>query len=130
MTGVKASLASQSLRKAQSAALFALALLALCLAPAPAVFTSISAKATGAAPAAISAVLQRLVEATPVFALPAFALGCAIGALVYLVSTSPSHIGDAEFRRWRLVGRLPVVASGLFVGATFASMGLVFATFV
>ena len=130
MTGMKASLASQSLRKAQAAALLALAVLALCLAPAPAVFISMYAKATGFAPAAISAVLRHLVDAIPVFALPAFMLGCAIGALVYLVSTSPSHVGDAEFRRWRLVGRLPVVASGLFVGATFASVGLVVATFV
>ncbi|MDR3686525.1 MAG: hypothetical protein P4L93_06195 [Coriobacteriia bacterium] len=127
MTGATSSLIDTVNRRAEGDASLAAAALAMLLVPLPAL---LAAGSSGGAIshlglAATVGVLGALLAATPIFALPPFVMGCAVGTLMHFALTATERFEALrEHREVHLRGRA-LVAHSLIVGGIFAATGLV-----
>jgi hypothetical protein len=113
--------------RAYSAAWIALAIVSVPLAPVPAMLLARYGGHVGSSASTLPQLLHLVIGATPVFAAIPFAFGAIIGGAVYQLLSSPERVGVTEAERIAVLGRRPMLASGLLVGMLFASMGLAFA---
>ena len=127
MIGTKSSLANHGRHSAHTAAWLSLGLAALPFVPVPAILIALADKSLKMNGTLLPRLLHFVVSVTPTFALPAFLLGCMVGAAVHLQVNSAERIGALEAGRYAAMGTRPIVASCLVVGAVFAATGLVLA---
>lgn len=127
MTGIKTSLANRGRRRAYVTAWLALGLAVLPLVPIPAVIVELAHEGMRYDPHLLPTMVRFIVSVSPTFALPAFAFGCFVGAVVHLQVYSADRVGALEAGQHRAMGMRPIVASGLLVGSIFAATGLVLA---
>jgi hypothetical protein len=102
-------------RRAPADAWLLAGLVALALAPIPALLLE--------APAAPSAILPTLLSAAPIFALPPFLLGGGFGTLLHLTVTARERVVALEAGSRSVVSPPSLIASSLLVGAVFGSIG-------
>jgi len=126
MTGATTSLIHVVTRRAEGDASLLAATLTMLLVPLPALVAAGSGGAVAhLGVAATLALLGALLAATPVFALPPFVVGCAVGTLLHFAVTAPERFEALRAdREAHLCGRA-LVARSLIVGGIFAATGLV-----
>ena len=126
MTGATTSLIHIVNRRAEGDASLLAATLTMLLVPLPALVAVGSGGAVAhLGVAATLALLGELLAATPVFALPPFVMGCAVGTLLHFAVTAPERFEALRTdREVPMCGRA-LVARSLIVGGIFAATGLV-----
>jgi hypothetical protein len=103
-------------RRAPADATLLAALLAVVLAPLPALLLEASQ--------APSAMLPALLAAAPIFALPPFLLGGGFGTLLHLTVTAGERTAAIEAGSLEIVSVPSLIASSLLFAAVFGSIGL------
>jgi len=111
--------ATWNLRWAGADAALLVGLLAVVLAPLPALLLE--------APAVPSAVLPGLIASAPVFALPPFLLGGGFGTLLHLTVTARDRTAAIAAGSREVVSPPSLIASSLLMAAVFGSVGFTLA---
>lgn len=106
-------------RRAPADAALLTAIIAVALAPLPAVLL---------APAPPTALMHTFMIAAPVFALPPFLLGGGFGTLLHLAVTARERTLALSAGSKSVVSPPSLIASSLLVAAVFGSIGLTVAT--
>ena len=126
MTGATTSLIHIVNRRAEGDASLLAATLTMLLVPLPALVAVGSGGAVAhLGVAATLALLGALLAATPVFALPPFVMGCAVGTLLHFAVTAPERFEALRTDREVPICGRALVARSLIVGGIFAATGLV-----
>ena len=116
MTPRYAKIIRDARRRAPADATLLAALLAVVLAPLPALLLE--------GPHAPSTVLPTLLAAAPIFALPPFLLGGGFGTLLHLTVTARERTAAIAAGSLEIVSAPSLIASSLLFAALFGSIGL------